>query len=176
MKTYVVLTAIGPDRPGIVDVVSKFLFDHGCNLEDSRMAILGGEFALIVLVSGQPDAIVKVRADFPQTASKIGLTGAAKDTPGPDARKDKGFVPFQVRAVGLDHPGIVHQIAHALHRMGANIESLETQAASAPFTGAAMFTLAMRVAVPPQLSLAELRTKLQAVCDEVNVDVTIQPA
>jgi glycine cleavage system transcriptional repressor len=176
MKSFLVLTAVGPDRPGIVDEISKFLFDRGCNLEDSRMAILGGEFALIVLVSGATDSIAKVRSDFASVVSKIGLTGAAKDTPGPEARKDKGFVPFQVRAVGLDHPGIVHQIAHALHNMGANIESLETQAASAPFTGAAMFTLALRVAVPPQLSLAELRTKLQAVCDEVNVDVTIQPA
>jgi glycine cleavage system transcriptional repressor len=176
MKSYLVLTAVGPDRPGIVNEVSKFLFDRGCNLEDSRMAILGGEFALIVLVSGGTDSIGKVRSEFAAAASKIGLTGTAKDTPGPQARKDKGFVPFQVRAVGLDHPGIVHQIAHALHQMGANIESMETQAASAPFTGAPMFTLAMRIAVPPQLSLAELRTKLQAVCDEVNVDVTIQPA
>ena len=52
--------------------------------------------------------------------------------------------------------------------MGANIESLETQASSAPFTGAPMFALNMRVGVPPQLSLSELRSKLQAVCDEVN--------
>jgi glycine cleavage system transcriptional repressor len=176
MKSYLVLTAVGPDRSGIVNEVSKFLFDRGCNLEDSRMSILGGEFALIVLVSGASDPIAKVRSEFAPFVSKIGLVGNAKDTPGPQVRQDKGFVPFQIRAVGLDHEGIVHQIAHALHQLGANIESLETQATSAPFTGAAMFALNMRVGVPPQLSLAELRTKLQAVCDEVNVDVTIQPA
>jgi len=176
MKSYLVLTAVGPDCPGIVNQVSKFLFERGANLEDSRMSILGGEFALIVLVSGSTDSITKVRAEFVSLASKIGLVGTAKDTPGPQARKDKGFVPFQVRAVGLDHEGIVHQIAHALHQLGANIESLETQASSAPFTGAPMFALDMRVGVPPQMSLSELRTKLQAVCDEVNVDVTIQPA
>ncbi len=176
MKAYLVLTAVGPDRPGIVQDVSKFLLDCGCNLEDSRMSILGGEFALIVLVAGPAEAIARVRGEFVPFVARIGLVGAAKDTPGPDARKDKGFVPFQVRAVGLDHEGIVHQIAHALHQFGANIESLETQATSAPFTGAAMFTLNLRVAVPPQVSLAELRSRLQAVCDEVNVDVTIQPA
>lgn len=175
MKAYLVLTAVGPDRPGIVNQVSKLLFDHGCNLEDSRMAILGGEFALIVLVSGSSDRIAKVREGFAAFAAKIGLVGTAKEAAGPQGRKDKGFVPFQVRAVGLDHEGIVHQIAHALHQMGANIESLETQATSAPFTGAPMFTLLMRVVVPPQMSLSELRSKLQTVCDAVNVDVTIQP-
>lgn len=176
MKSYLVLTAVGPDRPGIVNEVSKFLFDRGCNLEDSRMAILGGEFALIVLVSGATDNVAKARSEFPSMAAKIGLTGTAKDAEGPQGRKDKGFVPFSVRAVGLDHPGIVHQIAHTLHEIGANIESLETHAASAPFTGAPMFTLQMRVGVPPSIALPELRAKLQNVCDAVNVDVTIHPA
>lgn len=175
MKAYLVLTAVGPDRPGIVEAVTKFLLDRGCNLEDSRMAILGGEFALIVLVSGPAAAVETVRAEFATFGSQIGLVGTAKDTPGPQARVDKGYIPFHIRAVGLDHEGIVHHIAHALHQLGANIETLDTQATSAPFTGAPLFTLAMRVAVPPHLSLAELRSKLMAVCDEVNVDVSIHP-
>src|ERR1043166_716710 len=112
MKSYLVLTAVGPDRPGIVNEVPKFLFDRGCNLEDSRMSILGGEFALIVLVSGASDPVARVRSEFAPFVSKIGLVGTAKDTPGPQARQDKGFVPFQLRAVGLDHEGIGHQIAH----------------------------------------------------------------
>ncbi|MBM3890900.1 MAG: glycine cleavage system protein R, partial [Verrucomicrobia bacterium] len=45
MRQYLVVSAVGQDRPGIVDRISEFILDHDCNIEDSRMAILGGEFA-----------------------------------------------------------------------------------------------------------------------------------
>jgi glycine cleavage system transcriptional repressor len=176
MKQYLVLSAVGPDRPGIVDEVARFLFERGCNLEDSRMAILGGEFALIVLVSGGADNIARVRREFPAVAQQRGMTATVRETAGPDARRDKGFVPLQVRAAGLDHEGIVYQIAHALHELGANIESMETQSVSAPVTGAPMFVLNLRAAIPPQVSLPQARSRLQAAGDAVNVDVTVQAA
>jgi glycine cleavage system transcriptional repressor len=174
MKANLVFTAIGPDRPGIVNDVSEFLFKNGCTIEDSRMATLGGEFVLMLLLSGPMGKIASIQKEFPPFASKLGLTVTAKKTPSSPARPNKGFVPFQVRVVGLDHEDIVHRFAHALYQLGANIESLETQAVSAPVTGAPMFALTMRVAIPPHVSLSELRSKLQAAGDEVNVDVTVQ--
>lgn len=33
MNQYAILTAIGADRPGIVDEVSEFIFDRGGNIE-----------------------------------------------------------------------------------------------------------------------------------------------
>jgi glycine cleavage system transcriptional repressor len=176
MKSYLVLSAIGPDRPGIVDEVSKFLFECGGNLEDSRMAVLGGEFALVVLVSGAPEKIAAVREQFPAFATERGMVATAKETAGPEGRKDKGFVAYQVRAVGLDHEGIVYHIAHALRELGANIESMDTQATSAPVSGAPMFTLSMRMTIPPQVPLADVRSKLQAAGDKVNVDLIVEAA
>lgn len=176
MKNFLVLSAIGPDRPGTVDEVSKFLFERGCNVEDSRMAILGGEFAMVILVSGEPDEIVRVQKEFAEFATARRMVATVKEAIGPDTRTDKDFVPFNVRAVGLDHEGIVYHIAHALHLLGANIESLETQATSAPVSGAPMFSLNLRVAIPPAVSQSELHAKLQAAGDEVNVDLTVQPA
>ena len=174
MKARLVLTAIGPDRPGIINDVSEFLLKNGCNVEDSRMATLGGEFVLMLLVSGPSDKIASVQGEFPPFANQLGLTATAKETPPSPTRPDKGFVPFQMRVVGLDHEGIVHRFAHTLYQLGANIESLETQAVSAPVTGAPMFALTMLVAIPPHVSLSELGSKLQAAGDEVNVDVTVQ--
>jgi glycine cleavage system transcriptional repressor len=175
MKARLVLTAIGPDRPGIVNDVSEFLLKNGCNVEDSRMATLGGEFVLMLLVSGPADKISLVKIEFSPFAGSLGLAATVKETPSSPARPDEGFVPFQVRVVGLDHEGIVHRFAHTLYQLGANIESLETQAVSAPVTGAPMFALTMRVAIPPHVSLSELGSKLQTAGDEVNVDVTVQP-
>jgi glycine cleavage system transcriptional repressor len=60
MAQYAILTAVGKDRPGLVDVVSRFILQCGGNIEDSRMAILGGEFAMVILVGGPPEAVQKV--------------------------------------------------------------------------------------------------------------------
>jgi glycine cleavage system transcriptional repressor len=48
------LTIVGRDRPGIVSQVTKILFDQGCNLADSSCSILGGQFAMI-LILGHPE-------------------------------------------------------------------------------------------------------------------------
>jgi glycine cleavage system transcriptional repressor len=176
MKQFLILSAVGRDRPGIVNEVSKLIYNHGGNMEDSRMAALGGDFALIVLVSGEPETIARLHKDFPAFTRELGLTGASHETPGPQARVDKGFVPYDVRAVGLDHQGIVHRIAQVLLDLGANVITMDTESVSAPVTGAPMFTLDMRVAVPPAVTLPQLRSKLQATGDALNVDVTVQAA
>ncbi len=174
MKEYLVLSAVGRDRPGIVNEVSRLIYDHGCNLEDSRMSILGGNFALIVLVTGAAEQIARLKSDFPAFAAQEQLTATATESPGPAARVDKGYVLFAVRAAGLDHEGIVHRIARVLLDLGANIVTMDTESASAPVTGAPMFILNMRVAVPPSVSLPRLRSRLQTAGDAMNVDITVQ--
>ena len=57
MSEQLVITALGDDRPGIVDELSKALFKHNLNIEDSRMSVLGGEFAVLLLVSGPQQSI-----------------------------------------------------------------------------------------------------------------------
>ena len=56
MRSWFILSAVGRDRPGIVADLSQLVFDCEANLEDSRMTILGNEFASILLCSGtEPD-------------------------------------------------------------------------------------------------------------------------
>ena len=59
-KTYFVISALGDDRPGIVNDLSRVILDCGCNIEDSRMSVLGGEFALILMTSGSWDGVAKL--------------------------------------------------------------------------------------------------------------------
>jgi glycine cleavage system transcriptional repressor len=175
MRQYLVLSAVGPDRPGIVDAISKLIFDHGCNLEDSRMAILGGEFAIIVLAAGEAAQIAKLREDAPDMGERNGLTITTKPTRAPGAREPKSARRYAVRAVGLDHEGIVHQIAHTLAALGVNIESLESTTTPAPHTGDPQFVLDMQIESPAQLAEGQLREKLTEACEAVNVDVELMP-
>ena len=174
MRQYIVLSAVGQDRPGIVDRISKFILEHDCNIEDSRMAILGGEFALIVLFAGEADRTSRLQAEAGEFGEQSRLTLFAKTTTAPGARAAKGGRRFAAHAVGLDHEGIVHEIAGTLAKLGVNIEALESSTVGAPHSGAPQFVLDLRLETPPQLSEEQLREKLTAACDAVNVDVEIK--
>jgi len=72
-KSHLVLTAVGPDRPGLVNRISSLIHEASANLEDSRMAILGGEFALLVLVSGTDAAVARVEQEAVRLEPELGL-------------------------------------------------------------------------------------------------------
>ena len=63
-KNHLILTAVGPDRVGLVEKISAFIARHGCNIEDSKMAVFCGEFAVIVLISGDGASLVKIARDY----------------------------------------------------------------------------------------------------------------
>src|SRR3990172_3238497 len=123
MESKYVLTAVGPDRPGIVANLSGFLTLEGFNLEDSRMATLGGEFALILLVSKSNPAAKDPLGLVSQVESLTGMTVTVRET---TPTGGKPGVPFLVRGYAMDHPGIVHALAHEVASLGANIEEMET--------------------------------------------------
>ncbi len=79
-RGYLVLTAVGPDRPGLVNDLSSLIAAAGANLEDSRMAILGGEFAVILLISASADALERTRRLGADVESETGLRCMLKET------------------------------------------------------------------------------------------------
>lgn len=170
-KTYLVLTAVGPDRPGLVSEIAAAIHGAGANLEDSRMAILGGEFALLLLLSGPEQAAEAVERAAGPLGEKLGLRLLSKRT-GPGARKD--FLPYRISVTGFDRPGIVLRISEILARRGVNVASLESHLAFAPLSGTPMFVLEAELQVPSEVALAELRRELSAQCDEENLDLALE--
>ena len=60
-----VLSALGADRSGIIDELSRAVLDCGCNILDSRMAVLGGDFALLLQVDGNWNTLAKLEDQLP---------------------------------------------------------------------------------------------------------------
>jgi glycine cleavage system transcriptional repressor len=170
-KSYLVLTAVGPDRPGLVSEISAAIHGAGANLEDSRMAILGGEFALLLLLSGPEAAAAAVERTAAPLGEKLGLRVMSKRT----ARgQSKDFLPYRISVSGFDRPGIVSRVSEILARRGVNVASLESHLAYAPLSGTPMFVLEAELQVPSEVALAELRRELSAQCDEENLDVSLE--
>ena len=169
MTHHAILTALGSDRPGLVDEVSQFIFERGGNIEDSRMVNLRGQFAMMVLFGGPDAAIERIRGDvgtFGQSA-KLHVEVAGVDANRPAAQP---AMPYRLVATAMDQAGLVHRIAHVLRTLNVNIESMETQLSAAPITGAPTFEMELLMSVPRTTPISKLREQVGKLCDELNID------
>lgn len=171
-KNYLVLTAVGPDRPGLVNEISSDVLAVGANLEDSRMAILGGEFALLMLVSGAQPALSALEARVAESSARLGLRLMTTPTTLPQVPRD--FLRYQIRVTGVDRPGIVQRVAALLAGRGVNVASLESRLSYAPESGTPMFILEAALQIPSALALSDLRRELSLACEEENWDFTLK--
>lgn len=173
MTQELVVTAIGPDRPGIASDFTGHVHGAGANLADTRMVNLRGHFALLALVEGAADVLETVKARLRESAPKLGLTFEFSTAPKAASRKG---VPFKLKTYSMDQPGIVHKISSFLHEQGINIEELETHLESAPFMGTPVFTMEIVMLVPSSASVKTLRRALEDLGDALNCDIDLDPA
>jgi glycine cleavage system transcriptional repressor len=135
------------------------------------MAILGGEFALLVLLSGSETAAAAIERASASLGDKLGLRVITKRT-GRGAQKH--FLPYRISVTGFDRPGIVLRVSEILAKRGVNVASLESRLSYAPLSGTPMFVLEAELQVPSEVALAELRRELAAQCDEENLDLSLE--
>ncbi|HVP17611.1 MAG TPA: ACT domain-containing protein [Spirochaetia bacterium] len=170
---FVVLTAVGPDRVGIVDDISGAVSSGGCNIEESKMAVLGGDFAVIMLISGPASSVDSVARSLPALGKKLGLTIDCHPTHEP--RSEEKGRPYLLKAVSLDTPGIVHAVTDVIRRYSINIEDLETETAPAPWTGAPMFRLSAHLVIGPSVSISSLKQEFSRLQQEHDLDIDLKP-
>jgi len=167
-----VLTLIGPDRPGLVESLAKRVADHGGNWLESRMARLAGQFAGILRVEVPPEkipglqaALAELEGEGLRVVAEGGAQAASADTRA-----------MELLLVGQDHPGIVRDISQVLLRHGLNIEELATDHESAPMAGGQLFRAKARLQVPVGVDADQLRKDLEQIADDLMVDLTLVQA
>ena len=172
MTNSLVISALGNDKLGIVNELSKTILDQGGNISESRMTVLGGEFAMMLLVTGTQDSIDNILSKLEATGEKLNLTLIAKETEKPDTNIKR--LPYHVNVVSMDHPGIVHNISDFLSSRDLNIEEIETKTHPAAHTGTTMFSLDMIISVPADSSIKLLRDEFVDFCDDLNLDASLE--
>lgn len=173
-KESLVITASGEDQVGLVEKFSARITESGCNIEESRMAVLGGQFALVMRVAGAWSALSKLEGQLESAGRQLGLTVIHTRTR--EKVHAKAAIPYQVDVVSLDHPGIVHSLASFFSKRGISIEEMQTDTYPAPHTGTPMFSVGMTVAIPADAHISTLRTDFLDYCDDLNLDATLEPA
>ncbi|MBK1693428.1 glycine cleavage system protein R [Chromatium weissei] len=172
-KTYLVISALGEDRPGIVNQISKTVLEHGCNIEDSRMTVLGGEFAAMLLVEGKWNTLAKIENALPELERQLGMTIISKRTGERTTRSN--LLPYAVDVVSMDHPGIINNLAGFFADRKINIEDMATSTYAAAHTGTPMFAVHITVGIPADLHIAGLREEFMDYCDGLNLDAVLEP-
>lgn len=170
MKEHRILFLVGKDRPGMVDEVSSFLFERGANIEDSRMAAMGGRFSIMTLFSCASGQLETIKADLDDLC-KLGFEISLHEAEDPAAVPKPAGLPLKLEVASMDHPGIVQKVVAVLHRRNVNIESLDTQVTSAPLSGAPLFDLTLEASVPAEESIAKIRDELMILAAEMNLDL-----
>ena len=173
MLATLVMTIIGADRPGLVQLIATRVADHGGNWLESRMCHLGGQFAGI-LRAEVPVARVDELVKALQTLESAGLNVTIQTESGA-APSAIGSV-AALELVGQDRPGILRLVAGVLAAHGVNVEELASERVSAPMGGGTLFKARATVLVPPGVSLGALRGDLERIASDLMVDLNLRPA
>ena len=165
-----VLTLVGPDRPGLVSTLSATVAGCGGSWLDSEMARLAGQFAGLVLVS-VPDANADALA-----AQLRALEGGELHLTVQPAIPDEPERPhraLRIELVGQDRPGIVRDLAGVLAEQGVNIDDLATSVTSAAFSAEQVFTASASLRVPEAVDAGALKAALERLGDALMVDIAV---
>ena len=171
MRSFVVFSCMGPDRPGLAKEVSEFFTARGINIERSRGCVLGNEFGMIILTSGPTDNIQLFIGELDSLRKKTGLDIYVRETKAPTHREVMPSIPYKLIATSLDHPGIVHQICKVLYERGINIDDISSNVDSNPVTGANVFQMTCFFSMPPTVKIIDLKNDFTRISDEYNIDI-----
>jgi glycine cleavage system transcriptional repressor len=175
MKSWYALSAIGRDRPGIVADLAELIYECDCNLEDSSMTILGSEFAVLLLLSSVgPDAEQRLSSGCKRLEWEKRLTVFFRPLEGePVSYATRAHARrYVLQAIGVDRAGIVAKIARCLADHAVTIASMTTQSRPEPESGTPIYTMRMDLDVPQQVDASALGRRLQAIGEELQVDVS----
>lgn len=175
MLATLVMTVIGADRPGLVQLVATRVADHGGNWLESRMCRLGGQFAGILRVEVE-EARQQELVNALNTLEVDGLrviihAGDAVVSEVPPRR-----ALTTVELVGTDRPGILRSVSSVFAAHGVNVEELASERENAPMGGGVLFKARATVLVPPHVKIAVLRADLEKIAADLMVDLKLQPA
>ena len=165
-----VLTALGDDRPGLVEALARLISEHGGSWSRSEMARLGGKFAGIVeaVVPDQQVDALRVALDGLAAGGVLHTTLDIAGAAGAPAGRR-----VTVALVGTDQPGLVHAVSAALAAVGASIEELATRVSEAPMAGGQMFEADAVVVLPEGTAEDDVRDQLEALATHLMVDIVL---
>ncbi len=171
MKTSLILTAIGPDKPGLVELLSTTLAEHSANWQQSSMSRLAGQFAGILIASTDSDRVASLTTALEDLAQQgLSVNVVAESASG--TAKTSGQA-LTLELIGHDKPGIVRDISRALAARNISVEELTTEVVSGSMSAEQLFKAQASLLIPQDADLDDLQDALEAIASDLMVDITL---
>lgn len=174
MNKSLVLTVLGADRPGLVEALASVVTEQGGNWVESRFTRLAGQFAGVLRVDTPEECVVDLQAAVTALSGR-GLR-VSVDACEPETEEQASGRTLRLELMGLDRPGIVHEVARALAAGGVNVTSLETDLTSAPMTGEPLFKAVAWLSIPAGRSDQAVCRDLERVAESLDLDLDLEEA
>ncbi len=167
MTKYLVLTAIGDDKPGLVEQLANTVSRNSGNWLESSMSQLAGKFAGILRVSVPDDQVERLVTELESLADslKLVIERVSEEVQGDISQS------LTLSLVGNDRPGIIREISAALAKHCVNVEELQTECTIAPMSGETLFNAEACLKIPLDLNLDDLQNELEQIADDLIVDI-----
>jgi glycine cleavage system regulatory protein len=172
MLTTLVMTIIGADRPGLVQLVATCVAEHGGNWLESRMCRLGGQFAGILQVEGEASRggeLIRALGELERHGLRVIIHTETGESP-----MASGIL-ATLELVGNDRPGILRSVSSLLASRGVNVEELTSERVSAPMGGGILFRAKATLLVPADVTLIAVRNDLETIATDLMVDLSLRP-
>ncbi|MGI9325542.1 MAG: glycine cleavage system protein R [Pseudomonadales bacterium] len=166
-----IISTIGQDRPGLVSGITTLITDLQLSIDDSRMSILGGDFAVLMSVTGSTAALANLEGRLRDYCDSQGMAFLFRHS---SERQAVDATPYVVTVTAMDHPGIVRSVASFFSQRSINILELSTETQPAAHTGTPIFSLHMTVELPSASNAAELTSAFEEFCLEQDLDGEFQ--
>ncbi len=167
-NTFLVLTVIGDDRPGLVELLAATISGHQGNWLESSMSHLAGKFAGIVNVSVPAAQAEELRQALTALSPlKVTVESSAPTTTAPRGRR------LKLSLVGHDRIGIVREVSQVLARHAVNVEELNTYTASAPMSAETLFHAQAELFASADLDVHALKQALERLSNDLMVDISL---
>ncbi|AZI86657.1 glycine cleavage system transcriptional repressor [Kosakonia sp. CCTCC M2018092] len=168
---FLVITALGADRPGIVNTITRHVSSCGCNIEDSRLAMLGEEFTFIMLLSGSWNAITLIESTLPLKGAELDLLIVMKRTearPRPDM---PATVWVQVDVP--DSPHLIERFTALFDAHEMNIAELVSRTQPASVDGVPQLFIQITAHSPASRDASNIEQAFRALCTELKAQGSI---
>jgi len=166
-----VITALGKDRPGIVNNITRQVSSCGCNIEDSRLALLGEEFTLIMLLSGSWNAIALIESTLPLKGAELDLLIVMKRTEAQARPSQPSTVWFKVQLA--DSPHIIERFTELLSRNQMNIAELVSKTQPDAPSGTPQLYIEITAHASAPHTAAKVEQDFHLLCTELNAQGSI---
>lgn len=170
---YLSLSVLGPSHQGIANELTKLISSTGCNIVNAHLTNLGSEFVANILLSGAWSAIAKLEASQSTIEQKLGLNVIMRRTELLTPANE--VLPYSIFLVAMDQPGIIYKITHFFAEQQININDLTSENYHAKQSSTPMLTVTMRISIPTNMHIAELRERFILFCDDLNIDAIMEP-